>query len=682
VSRAEPKIAVLPALRSTTTGHRERLRVHLTKPMRPGRSPWWRRRAARVVAAALLVGLPLISFATPAGADFGCGTALMRCQVQLDNSGRAWFDSVEKLTEDALGDGTLRGGVIQVYERSAKTTSLVKGPDGNPIPSGTHSTAARLLGVSPSGERIYILTQAPLTPDDLDPTVGDSATDGYEISGGRFHLLTTGPIDKPSDAPFANNGGWVLWASADGAHVYFQTSSQMTPDDWDSFSDIYQRTGSQTRLVSTGPDETLPTFEFPNPFIPDMRFLGASPDGATAYFATAAHLTADEPGKSVSETRLLTSDIFAWNGGVTHRITRTVSPEEAPGTPWEAFDPYSFAGAGEGSIYFTANSGHVPEDTDSNRDVYRAGPDHSLERVISSPVSANPAEGVLAVEAVSRDGNRLFLRSGARHVPADRDSEADVYIWSDGRYQLVTPRGDLREAHEEELHLCSISADGRRAYFQTWASLSSLDTDSEPDVYEWSEGRVRLVSPASDGRQSAAFCSGISPNGRFVAFSTWEELVPGDNDVKQDVYVIDMGPVGAAGASASRAKGVRARGRHRKRRKLRLVTAEAIAPRMRVSHRGSLRSDGSARLRLRCPRLERSGPCRGRVWLLTRGRRKLLAKGRFRIRAGKRGRVHLTGTGISRVKGSLDALARVRASDLLGNTATVRARVLLRRVSR
>jgi len=599
----------------------------------------------------------------------------MACQVQIDNTGRAWFGSLETLTEDALGDGTLKNGVFQVYERTAQTTRLITGPDGKPIPVGSHNESARLLGASPDGERVYISTQAPLTTDDVDQVLGDGATDGYELAGGHYTLVTTGPLDEPSTAPFANNGGWVAWASDDGRYVYFATASRLTADDWDSYTDIYQRADGQTRLVSTGPDEYLPTAEFPNPFAPENRFLGASPDGATAYFATAAHLTADDPGKSPSEGSLLTSDIFSWNDGITRRVTHTVSPAEVPGTPWEAFDPYSFAGAGEGSIYFAANSGQVPEDTDLNRDVYRATPDGSLERVIALPASADPAQDFLWVEAVSRDGSRLFLRSGQQLAPADHDSEVDIYMWSAGQFQLVTPKGDLGEAKEEELQLCSISGSGRRAYFQTWASLSPQDTDSEPDVYEWSDETVRLVSPASDGRQSAAFCSGISPNGRFVAFSTWEQLVPGDNDTRQDVYVIDMG-ASSASASISRAAGRKHRARRGKRRRLRLITAEAIAPRMRVARRGRLRG-GTVALRLRCPKSERSGPCHGRVKLLRRANRKLLAGGRFRIAVGRRAKVLLRWRRIAgrpRV-----ALARVRGVDRLGNSAVVERQVSLRR---
>jgi Tol biopolymer transport system component len=648
--------------------------------MRQGKVASWGRALGSAFG---LLCLTLLLLAAPATADFDCGTPLSRCQVQLDNSGRAWFSTTEKLTEDALGDGTLKNGVFQVYERAGNRTRLIsKGPDGKAIEPDSHHVAAALDGVSPDGERVYISTAASLTPEDTDVGGEDGSVDGYELSNGNFRLLTTGPLDEPSTGPFANNGSYILWASDDGKYVYFTTSRRLTPDDWDSFPDIYQLADGRVRLVSTGPDETLPTAEFPNPFIPDIRFLGASPDGATAYFSTAAHLTPDEPAKSAGETRFLTSDIFSWRDGVTKRITHTVSPEEVPGTPWESFDPYSFAAADDGSVYFAANSSQVPEDTDLNRDIYRARPDGSLERVISSPPSEastslpNEVKGFLRVEGVSHDGSRLFLSSSQQLAPQDHDHEVDVYMWSNGKYQLVTPEGDLGKGTEEELQLCSISSDGQRAYFHTWASLSPQDTDEEPDVYEWSNGKVRLVSPASDGRQSAAFCSGISPNGRFVAFSTWEELVPGDNDTKQDIYVIDMGAANQSGASASLA---RPGGRRPKKRRLRLITAESIPPKMDIGKAGSF--DGRvAHLRLRCPKQERSGPCHGTAKLLSRSTGDVLGAGSFRIAPGHSAKVAIGGSRLNGYKGSIKGLvARVRGADRLGNAATVLAKVSLSR---
>lgn len=641
----------------------------------PGQGIW--RRAVGL--AALVAGLTL----TPsAQADFDCGTALIKCRVQVDNFGRAWFDSYEKLTEDSLGDGTLQHGVSQVYERVGNETLLIsRMPNGDPIaPEGKWPIAASLLGVSPDGERVYMSTEATLAPQDLDGGHGDGSTDSYVLSNGSYTLLTTGPLDNGANPnPYA--GDRTVWASDDGRYVYFQSAQQLVPEDWDSRSDIYQRFEGRTRLVSTGPDEYLPTPEYPDPPVAETRFLGASPDGSTAYFTTSQHLTADDPGKSPSEGWRMAPDIFAWHDGVTTRLTHSVSPQEAPGTPWEAFDPYSFAGASEeGSVYFIARSGQVREDTNQSPDIYRAKPDGTLERVIDSGLEG--PDRALRVEAVSRDGSRIFLfKPRWIGTSGQVESEEAIYMWSGGTYKTLVPesRTPVKDA---ELALCSITGNGRRAYFQTRATLSAEDTDAEPDVYEWHEGAVRLVSPASDGRQSAAFCMGISPNGRYVAFSTWEQLIPGDNDTKQDIYIIDMGAGDSSSARVQarpmtdsptlRAKPTSHRRHHRR---LRLITAEAIAPKMGIARAGTL-SEGIAHLGLGCPKAERSGPCHGRAKLINPKTHKVLAAGAFRIQAGKRASVSLKGAGLP--QHSIRALARVRGADMLGNRRTVSATVKLR----
>jgi hypothetical protein len=594
----------------------------------------WIGRSLGLVAPAACVGAPAAS------ASFDCGTALVRhCEVQLDNSGRAWFQSYEKLTEDALGDGTLQGGIFQIYERAGNQTVLVsKRPDGTPIPSeGNHRSAGYLLGVSPDGSRVYIGTEASLAPEDGDAGHGDASYDGYVLSGGAYSLLTTGPLDGPSANPNPFTGTHAVWASDDGQYVYFETGQALVPEDTDGMSDIYQRVNGFTRLVSTGPDQPEPTAEWPNPTTPEIRFLGASPDGATAYFSTAEHLTPEDTGKTPSENTKLTSDVFAWRDGVLRRLTRTVSPEDFPGTPYEHFDPYSFVGAAdEGSAYFLAYSAQTPDDTNPGPDIYRASFDGALERVA---LPGLPPGAFVGLEAVSRDGTRFFLRSNGALTPEDQDDELDVYTWSAAAgFRLVTPKGPTARGKEEEVTLCEVTGDGERAYFRTWGRLSPQDSDDLADVYEWRNGAISLVSPAgSEGRQSGAFCAGASPNGRYVAFSTYEELVPGDGDVDMDIYVVDMGAPGAvAGASVSRTEPGK-----RKQRRPRLITAESIAPRMEVARTGILRN-GAARLRLRCPRAESSGPCHGRVKLVT-GKRRILATGSFRIPAGRRASVVLKG---------------------------------------
>jgi hypothetical protein len=631
----------------------------------------------RRLAAALGALAVVLLGASPAQAAFDCGGTMKTCQVQVDNSGRVWFWSPELLTEDALGDGSLHHGVLQTYVREGDRTTLFKGPDGQPIPYGErHRVSEYVKAVSPDGERVYFETEASLTPDDHDvPFAGDFTWDGYELAGGKFTLITTGPVDECVPDALGCGGASIVWASDDGRHVYFSTSNRMTAEDLDGSRDIYERTEGRVVLASTGPDEVLPDKNSCERAA-DAEFLGASPDGTTIYFATYQQLTADD-------TEKMTSDIYSWHEGVTKRLTHTKRYQEGPGQPFESFWPLGFGGASEdGSIFYLANSPQSEDDTDGNADLYRTRPDGTSQRLVDA--GPTPTTGMyrapLQPGAISQDGKRLYLTTTRALLPEDTDDEADIYLLltESGRLRLVSEGGAEEPPEDAELTFSGTSRDGRRAFFSTWERLTPEDTDDEVDVYEWVDGHDRLATPAAEGKQVGSFFQSISPNGRYVVFSTFEELVPGDGDAKSDLYLVDMGPQAQAegSASASRARpGKKRRRRHG--RRIRLVSAESIPPRMDIAAGGTF-GDGVAHLRLSCPKSETSGPCHGNARLLSRGG-KLLASGTFRIKVGRRARVDLHGSGLPRGRGALRAIARVRGADMLHNAARVHRRVTLRR---
>ena len=91
-----------------------------------------------------------------------------------------------------------------------------------------------------------------------------------------------------------------------------------------------------------------------------------------------------------------------------------------------------------------------------------------------------------------------------------------------------------------------LSGDGRFAAFDSNASnLVPGDTNNQEDVFvrDRQTGTTERVSLASDGAQALdgrSRFSFISENGRFVAFSSEaENLVPGDNNGLEDVFVHD-----------------------------------------------------------------------------------------------------------------------------------------------
>ena len=92
-----------------------------------------------------------------------------------------------------------------------------------------------------------------------------------------LELVSTGPAggNGAADAEF---GG----ASSDGSRVFFHTNESLVSADTDAQLDVYERSGAQTTLISTGPAGGNGAIA--------AGFTGASADGAHVFFATSESL--------------------------------------------------------------------------------------------------------------------------------------------------------------------------------------------------------------------------------------------------------------------------------------------------------------------------------------------------------------------------------------------------------
>src|SRR5213592_3363773 len=94
-----------------------------------------------------------------------------------------------------------------------------------------------------------------------------------------------------------------------------------------------------------------------------------------------------------------------------------------------------------------------------------------------------------------------------------------------------------------------IAADGHLALFSTAEQMVPGDTDHEQDVYvrakdatlgEWVTREVS-IGPLGGNDAYLAQYDGVSSDGSKVFFSTKEPLVTADGDRKEDVYMRDLG---------------------------------------------------------------------------------------------------------------------------------------------
>ena len=121
------------------------------------------------------------------------------------------------------------------------------------------------------------------TQEQLTGSDSDSSTDIYERAGGATTLISTGPAGGNG----ANFSAFQQ-ATADGTRVFFHTAEGLVAEDTDGLQDVYQRQGGTTTLISTGPLNTNAPFP--------ATFKGMSQTGTRVFFDTGANLVAHATG--------------------------------------------------------------------------------------------------------------------------------------------------------------------------------------------------------------------------------------------------------------------------------------------------------------------------------------------------------------------------------------------------
>jgi hypothetical protein len=364
---------------------------------------------------------------------------------------RAFFETEEQLlTSDTDAEP-------DIYERSGGTTTRVStGPNG-----GNGATFFPSWGgVSDDGTRVFFETDEQLLGTDT-----DVAWDVYERTAGTTTLVSTGPSGGNGnfDAGYRDT-------SANGSHVFFHTQESLVGTDTDAATDVYDRSGGSTTLLSIGPSGG-------NGALPAV-FEGASSDGTRVFFSTNEVLTGSD-----TDAR---KDIYSRAGATTDHVS--TGPAGGNGL----FDA-DFVGASlDGSrAYIQTEESLVATDTDTGcalgqgpqcRDVYERAAG-STTRISTGPAGGNGAFDA-NFAAVSADGTRVFFDTRESLTTSDTDTSVDVYERFGGTttHISVGPAGGNGAFHAFMFETW-LSYDGTRAFFDTGESLMASDTDTSLDIY-------------------------------------------------------------------------------------------------------------------------------------------------------------------------------------------------------
>jgi hypothetical protein len=463
-------------------------------------------------------------------------------------------------TEEALAASDTDAN-FDVYENVSGAVSHVSiGPAG-----GNGDFDVSLRGLSADGTRAFVETSEPLVAadtDDCEPADPEpnGCVDVYEHSGGDTTLISTGTEDTSSRFEgVSQDGGTVFFktkgrlvasdtddqadlyersgsttrlistgssggngsfpaffrgASADGARVFFTTAERLAPGDTDSSADVYERAGGATTLVSTGPAGGNGAF--------DAAYHGSTPGGAQIFIQTRERLTPADTDSAV--------DVYERTGGTTTLVS--TGPTGGNG----AFDAHFRKPSDGGSrLFFDTAERLTSFDTDTAVDVYeRAGGTTTL--VSTGPAGGNGAFDAL-LQDVSSDGGTVVIGTAERLTTADTDNRFDIYSRNADATTLLTtaPGGGNGDF---DAFFDGMSRDGRRVFFETLEQLSD-DTDAYPDVYERANGATTKISDGPNGGNGAniAVFVGTTDDGARVFFSTLEKIASTDTDNNVDVHV-------------------------------------------------------------------------------------------------------------------------------------------------
>jgi Tol biopolymer transport system component len=229
--------------------------------------------------------------------------------------------------------------------------------------------------------------------------------------------------------------------------------------------------------------------------------------------------------------------------GTTERVSVATDGTQGNG---ESVLP-TMSGDGRYVAFSSSASNLVPGDTNGFEDAFvhdrQAG---TIERV-SVATGGTQGNARSPFPAISGDGRYVAFGSAASNlVTGDTNGFGDVFLHDrhTGTTERVSVATDGTQADGDSTSFSdvTISADGRHIAFSSEATnLVPGDTNNGVDVFvhDRLSGTTERVSVGSGRTQANGIFPGISSDGRYVAFTSRANVVPGDTNAADDVFVHD-----------------------------------------------------------------------------------------------------------------------------------------------
>ena len=326
----------------------------------------------------------------------------------------------------------------------------------------------------------------------------------------RVDAKETVAVSEPTCTPTPLCGGPAApdvyrGASLDGDVVVFRTNRRVTPSDQDSTDDVYvydeNPPAGQPKLVQISAGEAVPpSHPTPGTGATTQGVVTISTDGSRVYFVATGRLTPDATAGANNlyvyerDTAHPTGSLkylAKFGSGSSEVWTLATNPVLA--VPVHGADASSW---GDGRfLVLQTNEQLLPEDTDTQTDIYRIDSEATSNAIVcmscagngAFPASAIGQSGTGAVDPfwnkpqiASDDGEVVAFWTEEGLIPADTNGALDVYAWSHGELELITPKA-IPDA--KPIPSAGTIGDGSVVFFYTAARQVPSDGNSADDVY-------------------------------------------------------------------------------------------------------------------------------------------------------------------------------------------------------
>jgi len=320
--------------------------------------------------------------------------------------------------------------------------------------------------------------------------------------------------------------------SANGRFVAFTSNaSNLVPGDTNNNFDVFVR----DLLTSTTTGVSVDSAG--NQGNGRSDFSSISADGRFVAFSSGASNLV--PGDTNSSFDLFVRDLL------TNTTTR-VSVDSAGNQGNSGSGASSISADGRFVAFESNASNLVQGDTNNNNDIFVRDLLTNTTTRVSVSSTGNQGNGLSYGPSISADGRFVAFFSQASNLVSGDSSINDIFVrdllTNTTTRVSVSSTGNSGNSDSRNPF---ISADGRFVAFQSLATnlVPNSNTNAHIFVRDTLTNTTTRVSADSAGNQGNGFsyAPSISPDGRFAAFeSLATNLVPGDTNNRQDIFVRDL----------------------------------------------------------------------------------------------------------------------------------------------